>query len=136
MAKTARRATRGLAAITSKDLQRELRRRQKLAARLARKRDKLLARAAELDRQIADYHGTSGVTVRVGSPRGGRSSTLAGALAAALKGKTLTVTEMPEAVRAAGYESKAKNFRTMINAALLKHTDLFRRVSRGMYTAK
>lgn len=134
MAKTTRRATRGLAALDSLALHREIRRRHRLATRLTAKRDRLMARVHELDRQIQACG--IGPARHTGTPRAGRSSTLAGALAGILKGKTMPVVKMPEAVKAAGYASDAKNLRTMINAALLKNTDLFRRVGRGLYTAR
>ena len=135
-----RRAARGLSKVSVQDINRELARRQKVASQLEVKRARLLSRVAELDREIRECGGSVGPARggdrRTGSPRGGRSSTLAGALSALLKGKTMFVTEMVDAVRAAGYKSDAANFRTMINATVIKHANLFRRVARGQYTAK
>ena len=87
---------------------------------------------------------------RVGRPRGpgrprgsgsgkrGGQPSLATALHSLLRGKTLGVAEMSDAVQKAGYKTKSPNFRTIVNAALLakpnKH--LFRKVGRGQYTAK
>jgi len=61
-------------------------------------------------------------------------ATLVDALAAALKGKTMGVAEAMAAVKAGGYKSRSKNFRTMVNIALIKGP--FTRKGRGMYTAK
>ena len=47
----------------------------------------------------------------------------------------MSVTEMAEAVQAAGYHTESENFRTIVNQTLIKNPDAFRRVSRGRYTA-
>jgi len=129
------RAVRGLARVSAGDLTRELRRRENVAARLTRKRDALLARAADLDRHILACGGTVRRSALRGGPRGGRSTTLVDALAHLLKGKTLSVTEMAGAVQDAGYKTSSPNFRTIVNAALLANRGRFKRVSRGRYTA-
>ncbi|MCA9310162.1 MAG: hypothetical protein KDA21_03095, partial [Phycisphaerales bacterium] len=56
-------------------------------------------------------------------------------LAKVLKGKTMGVTEVAQAVQAAGYKTTSPNFRTIVNQALLKD-ERFERVSRGRYTVK
>jgi len=53
-----------------------------------------------------------------------------------LRGKTMSVPEMAEAAKKAGYKSKSKNFRTIISLALISHRKMFKRVSRGQYTAR
>jgi hypothetical protein len=45
------------------------------------------------------------------------------------------VTEAATAVQKAGYTTNAANFRTIVNACLIKHKKLFKKVSRGQYTA-
>lgn len=60
---------------------------------------------------------------------------LADALAKALNGKTMSVTELAEEVQRKGYRSTSPNFRLIVNAALLKG-DGFKRVGRGQYTLK
>jgi hypothetical protein len=60
---------------------------------------------------------------------------LVDALHKALKGKELGVSEVMKAVLDDGYKTSAENFRVMVNQALLKHTDKFKKVSRGLYTA-
>ncbi|MCE7975115.1 MAG: hypothetical protein DYG92_12460 [Leptolyngbya sp. PLA1] len=121
-------------------------RRQRGAAKLVRKRNALLARAARLDAQIAELGGAS-VPTRTGrrSRGAGRSVAattrkvneggLSTALHKVLSGKTMGVTEAAKAVVAAGYKTGAENFRTIVNACLLKHKKLFKKVARGKYTA-
>lgn len=57
------------------------------------------------------------------------------ALAKLLKGKTMGVAEMVDAVQKAGYKTNSPNFRVIVNATLLK-SPKFKRVARGQYTAK
>jgi len=45
------------------------------------------------------------------------------------------VTEAAEAVKKAGYKTNAANFRVIVNQALLKHRNKFKKVERGQYTA-
>ena len=61
---------------------------------------------------------------------------LVDSLAKVLKSKTLSVTEATEAVQKAGYLTTAANFRTIVNQALIRETKVFKKVSRGQYTAK
>ena len=44
-------------------------------------------------------------------------------------------TDVTEAVQRAGYKTSAANFRTIVNATLLK-SPKFKKVARGQYTAK
>ncbi len=139
--RVARRAAHGLAKVSVADMQRELRRRQTLATRLERKKTALLARVAALEIQIRDCGGSpngslEGRDLRAGIPREGRPNTLAGALASMLKGKTMRVVDMSDAVQRAGYATRSPNFRTIVNATVTKHADLFKRVGRGQYTAR
>jgi hypothetical protein len=68
--------------------------------------------------------------------RGGNEQSLAGRLHGLLRGRTMSVPEMAAAVKKAGHKSKSKNFNTVVGLALLSHKKLFRRVSRGQYTAR
>lgn len=124
-------ATRGGASLSNMsvgELQMELARRKRGAAKLERRRDKLVAELAEINAQLAG----SGV---VGSGGGRRNSmTLPDALYNVLQGRTMSVTEAADAVRASGYTSAAANFRTMVNQALLKDKR-FKKVARGEYSA-
>jgi hypothetical protein len=53
-----------------------------------------------------------------------------------LKGRTMTVTEMADAVQKAGYKTSSPNFRTIVNQTLINNKKDFKRVARGQYTAK
>lgn len=135
--KTSSRAAEGKAAdvagMSVAELQAELRRRQRGVAKLERRREKLMAELAQINNEISDLGGSTG-----GFTPGGRarnSMTLPDALAKVLSGVTMSVTEAAEAVKAAGYQSNAENFRTMVNQALLKDSR-FKKVSRGRYTAE
>ena len=61
---------------------------------------------------------------------------LVAALQEVLKGKTLSVAEMESAVKKKGYRSSSDNFRGIINQALVKNTDVFKRVERGRYKVR
>jgi hypothetical protein len=122
-----------LAGLSVSELQMELRRRQRGVAKLERRREKLMAELADVNAEIAGLGGSSaGVTA---SGRARNTMTLPEALAQVLSGVEMSVTEASDAVRAAGYQSTAANFRTMVNQALLKDKR-FSKVSRGRYTAK
>jgi YD repeat-containing protein len=71
-----------------------------------------------------------------GRGRGGNEKSLPMVLHGLLQGKTMSVPEMAEAAKSAGHKSKSKNFRTIVSLALLNHKKMFKRVSRGQYTAK
>ncbi len=121
-----------LADLSVADLQLELHRRQRDVSKLVRRRDKLAAELAELNAQIAGLGGAAGGLTPTGRTR--NAMTLPDALHEVLQGRTMSVTEAADAVRAAGYHSTAANFRTMVNQALLKDKR-FKKVSRGQYTA-
>lgn len=129
-------AKRGLDGLTLVELQRELKKRERLVGRhlskLETKREKLAGQLAELDAEIARIGGS----VRSGGRRRPRNdSNLAEALAKVLKNATMSVTDVAEAVQKAGYVTTSPNFRTIVNQTLLKD-DRFKRVGRGQYTAK
>lgn len=135
----------GLGGISTSELRAELRRRERQMDKLVAKRDKLLADAAELDREISDIAQVIGVAAPgrrsgPGRPAGGggrrprNKTTLEEALAQVLNGKTMGVSEVADAVQAAGYQTSAENFRTIVNQTLLR-SDRFKKVARGQYTA-
>jgi septal ring factor EnvC (AmiA/AmiB activator) len=141
--KTAKRARRSTAQQSSRsgggslenlsvsELQAELQRRRRGVAKLERRREKLVNELADINAQISDLGGSLGSTP---TGRARNSMTLPDALHQVLSGTTMSVTEAADAVRAAGYQSSAANFRTMVNQALLKDKR-FKKVSRGQYTA-
>ncbi len=120
-----------IASLPIAHLQAELRRRQRGVGALIRRREKLAAKLATLDAQIRSLGGTAG-GVRV---RPHNDMNLVESLQKVLSGKTMGVTEVAEAVRKAGYNTNAANFRTIVNQALIKHKNKFKKVDRGLYTA-
>lgn len=145
MAKRAPRSRPNLASLSSRELEAELRRRERGIEALRRRHERLLETLAELEEQIRSEGGEIGAVSRAG--RGGRQaraggrrrprneSNLIDALAAVLKGATMSVTEVAQAVQRAGYKTTSENFRTIVNQALIK-SDKFKKVARGQYTAK
>ena len=136
--KKAASGTKGLRSVTIDELTTELRRRQKDLDKLVEKRDRLAAQLAELDREIATVGGAGGfgITARGVIRRRPRNTTnLADALVAELKGKTMGVSEVADAVLASGYRTSAANFRTIVNQTLLRDKRI-KKIARGQYTAK
>jgi hypothetical protein len=122
-----------LASIPEAVLRAELARRQRGVATMQRKRTRLAKALAELDAQIrAAGVAIAGASGRV-RPR--NESSLSEAIRAVIKGKTMGVPEIAEAVLATGYQSGAANFRVIVNQTLLKNKSLFKKVGRGKYTA-
>lgn len=134
----------GITGMSTRAIHAELMNRQSRAKALTRRRDALMVKVAKLESQIREYGGSvgaskgssrMGMTAR-GTPRKRpvNETGLAEALHATLKGKTMGVTEVAQAVVKDGYKTTAENFRTIVNQALLKHRKLFKKVSRGQYT--
>ena len=129
---------RALVRFSYQELQAEVRRRQRSAGNLERRRDKMLVKLRRLEQQIREFGGElPGNSARPARSNGRarNSMTLADALGKALKGKTMSVTEAADAVKRAGYRTKSNSFRTQVNIALIK-SEMFKRVGRGQYTAK
>lgn len=137
----ARKSAGSLKGISIVELQQELRRRQAGASSLIRKREALAAKLAKVDADLASL----GIQ---GGRGGGKSAPMAGGrkrpvndmnlveyLQKVLKGKTMGVTEVANAVMKAGYKTTAANFRTIVNQTLIKHKTIFKKVERGQYTA-
>ncbi len=126
---------RSLSSMTLTDIRRELNRRQRTVATLERRKQRLLRKLEDIDAKIMASGGSGGLTRLGGRRTRARNETnLIDALAATLKGKTLSVTEAAAAVQKNGYKTTSPNFRTMVNAALLNKKK-FKRVERGQYTA-
>jgi hypothetical protein len=68
--------------------------------------------------------------------RGGNTRSLVESLHEVLAGRTMSVTEVSDAVQKAGYKTASPNFRTIVNQALLANSDRFKKVARGQYTSK
>ena len=148
--RTAKKAASGrgasLRGVTTTDLRTELKRRASELGKLEAKRDVLLAQVEQLDSEISFINAALGGTAKSSARRaGGRASTgrkrprndksLEVALADVLKGKTMGVTEVAEAVQKAGYKTTSPNFRTIVNQTLIR-SELIKKLSRGAYTAK
>lgn len=134
-ARPARKSGRTLNVVSTADLHAELNRRQGQASKLAARHKALLKEIAEVESMLAAFGVTSG-SRRAGKvrKRPKNDSNLEVALAKVLKGKTMGVTEVAEAVQAAGYRTTSPNFRTIVNQTLIRSA-LIKKLSRGQYTA-
>lgn len=134
----AARRPRGLSSLSVSALQAEIRRREKLAGSLQRRRDRLARSLASLDAQVEAMGWSRGRGRRAaaGSRRRPRNElNLVQALRRLLSGHPMSVTSASAAVQRAGYRTTSPNFRTIVNQTLI-NSGAFRRVSRGTYTAK
>jgi hypothetical protein len=121
--------TPALANLSAADLNKELARRQRMIRSLHGKRDKAAKVLAALDAEIRRLGGG-------GRKRPANDGSLVEHLGAVLKGKVMGVEEAAEAVLKRGYRSGARNFRLIVNQAIIKSGDKFKRVGRGRYTGK
>ncbi len=119
-----------LSGLSVGDLQGEIARRQRRAGALHRRREKLLAKVRDIDAELSKYGG--GKTGRV---RFRNEKNLVDALYDVLNGKTMSVTEVADAVQKAGYKTSSPSFRTIVNQTLI-NSGRFSRVERGQYTSK
>jgi hypothetical protein len=115
------------------DLRREIERRQKLLPKLIAQRD-------ALNREIAELQGPAKPEAAPKKTRKRRRAknkvSLAGALAGFMKGKAkVTIGDAMEGVLSAGYKTKSRDFRHVVNKALLKDKR-FKSVARGEFTLK
>lgn len=142
----------------------ELERRQRELGKLLTQRERLLSNLEDLDSKIESLGGGvvstagGGGGAAGGARRGRRKKAAAGrprgraragggrrrprnemnlveALRKTLSGKTMSVTEVAEAVQREGYKTTSDNFRTIVNQTLI-NSGQFKRVARGQYTAK
>jgi hypothetical protein len=122
--------------LSTTELQAEIRRRSRRLPALMKRRAKVLAKLSAIDADIAAAGGSGGGGGGItGRRRPQNETNLAEALAKVLKGKTMGVTEVAAAVQKAGYNTNAENFRTIVNQCLIKNRNMFKKVSRGQYTA-
>ena len=115
----------------------ELQRREQRTALLHRERARLLKSLASVEAKIHALGGSvDGTSIAgPGRKRAKNATNLVEALVKVLKGKTMGVTEVAAAVQRAGYRTTSKTFRTIVNQALIKHTNRFKKIERGQYTA-
>jgi hypothetical protein len=119
------------------ELRREFERRRRSSGKLLKKRQRIASQLEEIDAQLAMLDITTGGSSRA---RGARKRPqnamgLVPFLVKVLTNKTMGVTEVSMAVQRAGYKTTSPNFRTIVNQALIKHTDKFKKLGRGKYTA-
>ena len=140
-----------LASAPTAELRKELERRQAMLQEIVQQRDALNAELTELQ---GLFGGESKIIINgkprrgpgrppgqrapVGSRRGrgGNKTNLVTALRDVLTGKTLSVSEVSDAVQKAGYKTTSPNFRTIVNQALISNPSVFKKVARGQYTAR
>jgi hypothetical protein len=125
----------------------DFRRRMKVVSKVAKKREALVRKLEAVDAQLRALGMTPTGAARTGGGRRTASgakdgrvrpaneANLADSLHSLLKGKTMGVTEAAAAVQKAGYQTGAENFRTIVNQCLIKHRNMFKKVSRGQYTS-
>jgi len=123
-----------LGTISFEDLQAEMARRSKVVNRLERRRTKLHTELAEIDAELSGYGALSASGGIRRRPR--NEMNLVDTLQKILKNKTMSVTDVTQAARDSGYMTTAANFRTIVNQALIRETKVFKKISRGQYTAK
>ena len=140
--RTTRRRRSGLARLSIADLRAELAQRERHVKQLQGRRDRLLDELVGLDKEIATADGKR-AAVRTRRGRRGQGArrqrnkmNLVDALRKVLANKTMSVSEATEAVQTAGYKTSSANFRTIVNQSLLANRKVFRKVSRGQYTAR
>ena len=137
----AKRGRPSLSGISINSLQAELERRGRKTAGLHRKRAALVRKLEVIDAKITRLGGSVGAFGGGGGALGGgrkrakNAMNLVEALCKVLKGRTMGVTEVAAAVQKAGSRTTSKTFRTIVNQALIKHTDKFKKIERGQYTA-
>lgn len=127
-----------IGALSVADLERELAARKRGASKLLKRRERLAAQLAEIDAELAamGMSPSGGSMGGSGGTRPRNTKKLPEALAEVLTGKEMTVTEAADAVQRAGYRTSSANFRTIVNQCLLRENKMFKKVSRGVYTAR
>jgi hypothetical protein len=133
----ARKASGAIAGLSVAQLQAEISRRQRGAAKLLRKRDSLIEKVREIESELAAVGAMVGRAGGIGGVRRRPKNemNLVDALVTLLTDKTMSVTEASEEVQKAGYQTTSPSFRTIVNQTLI-NSGKFKRVSRGQYTAK
>ncbi|PCI07097.1 hypothetical protein COB72_10860 [bacterium] len=116
------------------ELQAELQRRERGVRKLERRRERLLGELTQVDTELAAVGALSASGGIRRRPR--NEMNLVDSLATVLNGKTMSVTDVTAEVQKAGYLTTAANFRTIVNQALIREKKVFKKISRGQYTAK
>ena len=116
------------------ELHAELQRRERGVRKLERRRERLLSELAQVDTELAAVGALSASGGIRRRPR--NEMNLVDSLAVVLTSKTMSVTDVTAEVQKARYLTTAANFRTIVNQALIREKKVFKKVSRGQYTAK
>ena len=124
-------ANTGIGELSVAQLRDALAQHERMGQSLHRRRANLVEKLKAVDAQIAAMGGMVASGER---PR--NDATLVNALEALLTGKEMTVTVASEEVQKAGYMTTSPSFRVIVNQTLINHPKRFKRVSRGVYTAK
>ncbi len=146
--RSAARGTGALASMSTEAIAAELARRQNAAPALRDREAELMAELDDIRSQLAGLDVAPARGRRRGGGRGpgwpaggstGRKrprndANLETYLARVLKGKTMGVTEVANAVKRAGYKTTSPNFRTIVNQTLIR-SDKIKKLARGKYTA-
>lgn len=120
-----------LDAVSTQDLRAQLHARERAIRTLERRRERLLDEIAKVEAELMQH---GGVVSGVGGRRSRNENNLGDALAEALRGKEMRVSEAVQAVIDHGYKTTASNFRTIVNQKLISDKR-FKKVERGVYTA-
>ena len=129
-----------LSAFSGAELEAKLARRKRRVQTLARRHDRLIARASELKAQI-EALGGSGGRAAPGEPtaaspvRPRNEANLVESLKRVLGNRTMTVAEAVKAVLESGYQTTSPSFRQIVNLTFIRSGE-FERVGRGEYRVK
>jgi hypothetical protein len=111
--------------------------RQSELKKLQKQRKGLQKKLNQIDSRIASLGGTS--TGRTGDGTRPRNTmNLVEALTKVMQGKSkpMSIAEITDAVRSAGYKSSSPSFRSIVNQALIREKKLFSPAGRGLYQMK
>lgn len=141
-----------IARTSTAELMKEIERRRGMLGSLRATRDHLTRQLESINAEIAEIESLDGPSAAPprggpdrpkGTGKGGRGRGRSGnekslpmVLHSLLRGRTMSVPEMAIAAKKAGHKTKSKNFRTVVGLALFNNRKMFKRVSRGQYTAK
>ena len=131
-----------LAKMAIEELKREILRRTRVLPKLTAMRDALDKKIAELQGLVELKAAPKLAKRKLGKKRGrkaqgkAREGSLSSKLVEVFQGKKrLSIAEATEAVVAAGYKSKSKDFRNIVGIALAQDKR-FRRMRKGVYALK
>lgn len=123
-------------------MKKDLMKRERAASSLRQKRERVAQQLRSIDRELEAMGLPPGGSVKLGFTKAGaprkrpvNKGTLVDALRRTLKGRTMSVTDLTSAVQRGGYKTTAANFRTIVNQTLIRLPRVFKKVSRGKYTA-